>query len=1011
MKHLRIAPKKRLLTSALLLALAPPVVAQVAEDTQDAPPASQSQTGEASELDTVVVTGIRGSLDASMNLKRDAQGIVDGIMAEDIGKFPDTNLAESLQRISGVSIDRSLGEGSKVTVRGIGPDFNLVLLNGRQMPASGLGGGGADIYNSRGFDFANLASEAIAGVEVYKTSRASTPAGGIGASINIKTARPLDNPGFLANVGLKAVHDTSVDNMPDAYPGSKFTPEVSGIFSNTSADGRFGIALTASYQERDFGYSQAAVPNGWRAFRGDDDGWGSLAQTGPDAGLITNRPQGDELYSRPQNFNYNVNGVQRQRTNGQLTLQWAPSDRVTTTLDYTYSENKIQQQRNELSVWFPYNAGASSWTDGPVVGPIIYSENLLNSDIAMGGANIATKNENKSLGFNVEWEVTDRLSLEFDAHKSKAESMPDSPWGSAGVLGAVVNRRGNTTVDFSSPFPILTIQLPEGYQISAADAIVSGSVFHHARTRSEVEQAQVHGKFEFGDYSSLNFGVAATNVDNYTAHGYHQQDNWGGMGTPADYADDIWYADDMARYFGSFSGRNDPRLTGQFLMFDFDRLRARAAEVWQSAYGGNPNMFAAPTDRFQTELGTVEKSKSAYFQFNTTWDLPMPIHAAAGVRYERTEINSPSLVTVPAQSGIEWGSANEFNVVFGTEQQSADFHGKYNYWLPSLDVAVELTDNMILRSSVGKTIGRQGWNDIKGGLNISQQLGVAGGGGSRGNPGLLPLESKNFDLSFEWYYAPSSYFSAGYFRKNVKNFKGDRFSTETPYNLNTPVGGTYWNNAISLGGCGATEVVCIRDYILLNHDGDPGVRRTGVNEAGEQTGVITGLPTDPIAVFNVTVPTNERSDSIDGWEFNLQHMFGESGFGMQANYTIVDSGLVFDNFSLDVQYPMLGLSDSANLVAFFEKNAWQVRAAYNWRDKFLSGIGDGTGGQANPNYVESYGQLDLSVSYQFNERLTLQAEAINLTDETQRVHGRHVNQLRFLTQGGPRYMFGLRYKF
>ncbi len=123
-------------------------------------PCVQAAEQDATNLDEIVVTGIRSSLESSMRLKRDAQGVVDGIVAEDIGKFPDTNLAESLQRISGVSIDRSIGEGSKVTVRGVGPDFNLVLLNGRQMPGSSLQDTGAS--NSRSFDFANLASEAIA---------------------------------------------------------------------------------------------------------------------------------------------------------------------------------------------------------------------------------------------------------------------------------------------------------------------------------------------------------------------------------------------------------------------------------------------------------------------------------------------------------------------------------------------------------------------------------------------------------------------------------------------------------------------------------------------------------------------------------------------------------------------------------------------------------------------------------------------------------------------------------
>ena len=108
-----------------------------------------------------------------------------------MGKFPDSNLAESLQRVSGVSIDRERGEGSRVTVRGWGPEYNLVTLNGRFMPTSTLGDG-ASAPSTRSFDFANLASEAIAGVEVYKTGRADIPTGGIGSTINIKTTKPLD---------------------------------------------------------------------------------------------------------------------------------------------------------------------------------------------------------------------------------------------------------------------------------------------------------------------------------------------------------------------------------------------------------------------------------------------------------------------------------------------------------------------------------------------------------------------------------------------------------------------------------------------------------------------------------------------------------------------------------------------------------------------------------------------------------------------------------------------------
>src|SRR4029077_4556549 len=132
----------------------------------------------AEKLDEVVVTGIRGSLQASMETKRDATGVVDAISAEDIGKFPDTNLAESLQRITGVSIDRVNGEGSAITVRGFGPGFNLVTLNGRQLPAAHVGTITGNPTNTgaqgvtRSFDFANLASEGVSGLEVYKTGNA-----------------------------------------------------------------------------------------------------------------------------------------------------------------------------------------------------------------------------------------------------------------------------------------------------------------------------------------------------------------------------------------------------------------------------------------------------------------------------------------------------------------------------------------------------------------------------------------------------------------------------------------------------------------------------------------------------------------------------------------------------------------------------------------------------------------------------------------------------------------------
>jgi len=295
-----------------------------------APALAQEQSSE--ELEEVVVTGLRGSLITSMNLKREAIGVVDSISAEDIGKFPDTNLAESLQRITGVSIDRVAGEGSRVTARGFGPGFNLVTLNGRQMPTAdvvvvGSGGDGEyGTFTSRSFDFSNLASEGVTGLEVHKTGRASTQSGGIGATINVKTLRPL-TAGNKASIGAKAMFDTSVES------GSEVTPEVTGLFSWANDAESFGVSLFGSFQQRDSA-SVGAGNQDWNVERLSaftNPGNGRVRADNPataenEATVFTNLPSGDPLVSYPNNSDYYFTEIERERINGQAVLQFRPVD-------------------------------------------------------------------------------------------------------------------------------------------------------------------------------------------------------------------------------------------------------------------------------------------------------------------------------------------------------------------------------------------------------------------------------------------------------------------------------------------------------------------------------------------------------------------------------------------------------------------------------------------------------------------------------------------------------------
>lgn len=951
--------------------------------------AQQAAANADTTLNTIVVTGIRASLDSAMNLKRDAQGVVDGINAEEIGKFPDTNLAESLQRISGVSIDRSAGEGSRVTVRGVGPDFNMVLLNGRQMPASSLQDTGPS--NSRAFDFGNLASEAVAAIEVYKTSRASTPTGGIGATINIKTARPLGNPS-VANVGFKEVLDTSNNNLPSHLQGKSATPEISGIYSDTFADGKFGVAITASHQERSLGYNQASVPNGWRAVNpASPNDWGNVA--------VSQRPAADVLYSTPQNPNYSMTSVQRQRDNGQLTLQFAPSSDVKTTLDYTYSQNKLQSKRNDLGVWMAFGDAVTSatWTGGKVAGPKVYTETYANpGDIGMGTAEFATKNENKSLGFNAEWKVSSRLKLELDAHRSTAESSPDSPYGSNSVLGGAQFTRTGTTVDFTKDFPVISIT---GGDVDPSKMMVTGSSFRNSYMLAQIEQLQVRGTFKLDEDSGLNFGLGTTKADNRSAYSNVDNGAWGGQGNASNYADSSWRKDTLRQYFSKISGSDNPALYNQILFGDFASLRTQAI-----AQSGHPEWYSAPST-YTTDRRVTEKSTSGYVQYDRDWETAMPMHVSVGVRYEKTDVVSSALV--PIATGIVWGSNNEYEVKFGTPGFT-NLEGSYSYLLPSVDYHLDISKDLKFRASYGETIGRPGWGDIQGGQTLDGLARVDGGRGSQGNPALKPLKSKNIDLSLEYYYAKGSFASVGYFRKGIENYIGTSQTTGTPFNLHTPANGLFWKEAVA-NGCTSVDITCIRNYIFLNHNGQGGVVRGADDSNGNQTGTIAGQPTDPIANFLITTPSNQRSDTLAGFELNWQHMFGATGFGFSTNITKVSAGLKFDNSLTTDQFALVGVSDSANLVAFYENDKWSVRGAYNWRGEFLASNGDGSG--ANPMYTEAYGQLDVNVGYKWNKNLSLQAEVINLNDGIQRLHGRSSTQVDFVTQTGPRYMIGARYKF
>jgi TonB-dependent receptor len=391
-----------------------------------------------------------------------------------------------------------------------------------------------------------------------------------------------------------------------------------------------------------------------------------------------------------------------------------------------------------------------------------------------------------------------------------------------------------------------------------------------------------------------------------------------------------------------------------------------------------------------------------FVQWNTDWDTALPIRTAAGVRFERTKVISSAVVPQPL--GYVWRAPNEFDVRQDfTNRTITQLEGKYDYVLPSIDADMDVTDNQKLRVSYSENIGRPGWDRIQGGQLIASNGRVGGTTGNQGNPNLKPVESKNIDLSYEWYYGKQNFLAVGYFRKLLKNFPGDEnIALSGLFGLTTPVGGAYWNDAIASGTCANGDSGCIYNWILANRQGQPGV-------SGNE---IAGQPGDPALLYTITRSANKESAAVRGLEFNVQHMFGNTGFGIAANYTYVRSNLKYNDRALVGQFVLPGLADSANLVGIYEDAKWSVRAAYNWRDEWFQYQGANQGGTpANPVYVEKYGQFDLNVGYNVTDRLSLSFEGLNLTQSVQRARTRTKEALAYVNQYGARYMVGARYKF
>ncbi len=1008
---------------------------------------AQPDTTADATANEIVVTGVRASLERSIAIKRDSFGVVDAISAEDIGKFPDTNLAESLQRIPGVSIDRVNGIGTTVTVRGFGADYNLVTLNGRTLSSSfdqavggDVNGDGAQGFG-RSFDFSNVATEGVKTLEVYKTGRAALPDGGIGSVINVVTRRPLDTnqTGFTGSLGVKADYFQSASDCD--HCGSPVTPDTSAFLSWASDDHRFGAALFANYSQQHFSIASANSED-WNVRTIQDF-------TNPANGIVnaatklTNPPPAGTLVSFPNDSRYSFSDDKYERFNTQGVFQFRPTDNLTLTVDGLYVRNSEEERRSDDSNWFnrPFGQVTFNKPTGGVASATFLQENIGGvKDVDFENQDRGQLNQLEDFGLNAKWRARENLTFTVDGHYSKSSVTPNNPNGaSSTTAGLASNVVAAHSLDYSSGVPVTHITINDAPQGNNNGVLDIGDVgTNHFRQffssqSQELQEYRADGDWDLGEGSHLTFGASYRDTNTRARFVATDQTlgDWGVTddGTVAKVAGDLVHQFCLTCKFDT-----NLNATGNDAVAFRGSPTAIYNRLSQYYLGLGPTHSINTTGDSNNEV--EEKIAAVYTQLQ--WKSQLMGHNAevvAGVRYEYTDTSARSILRVP--SAIVWQADNDFNVTLQPNASAVTGHGHYDNVLPSIDFSVDLKKNLIFRASASRTIARTQYGNLFSNTSVGIPPRPTAIGGiptaSEGNTGLLPLTSNNFDVSLEWYYAKDSYVSVGFFDKRVDNFVGTGTTNGPLFGLKDPSAGAAGTRSgaakTQLQNLGAdlTDVNLFTLTALIQQNAgnvaaatqqfqshyNTTTRSLDQNFVNQELAAVdlTANPEDPLFNFLISQPVNNKSAQIYGFEFQGLHFFWDTGFGIGATYTHVDGDIGFNNAGDPgvSQFALTGLSDTASATLIYDKHGLSARLAYNWRDRFLQSTSRGS--YLNPVYVSPFGTLDASISYDITPHLAVTVEAQNLTNESYGTYARQDVDFWQYQELKRRFIVGARYRF
>ena len=904
--------------------------------------AAQAQTQpeeSATQVEEIVVTGFRASLQSAVNAKRRESGVVDVIKAEDIADFPDLNLAESLQRVPGVAISRANGEGRQISVRGLGSEYTRVRVNGMEAIATTGGtvnSGGTN--RTRGFDFNMFASELFNSLTVRKSASADVEEGSLGATVDLQTARPFDYREPTLVMGVQGSYN---DLARDVKP--RFTL----LASRTWADGKFGALFSAAYERRHI-LEEGANITRWSA--GGANGGFNTASTisgytmGTGAGQINDASATTGLFHPrlPSYVQYDHN-TERLGLTG--SFQFRPDDRTTVTLDVLYSD--VQSTRDEAqlqAIGLSRSGSGKPQTiirSGVVDGRNIVAATMDAVDVRTQSAHdeLQTEFQQYTLTANRNW--TDRFRTGFVGGYSR--SFFDNP-----ISTIVTFDRANTN-GFSYDFRNRMPKIDFGFDLTNPANWSMNNGTSEVRIRpSSVENtfttAKAYGEYDLTENLTLKGGVDYRKFT-YSSRGLYRTTEtvvqtltptelaavsrvFSGFGRNADLPAGVatsWLAPDIDKFIATYNIYSN---TGIYALTGINNSSARGQYV----------------DVEEADTGAYVQADFRFTAFGLPW------RGDAGLRYVKTD---------------QWSTGYEATSA-GISLVEAD--RTYDIWLPSANLAVDLTDTLVARVSLARTIARPSISSLTPGGDV----GIQGTNFtySTGNPYVDPTQSDNLDLSLEWYPDADSLFAVGVFMKDINTF-----------------------------------VQSLQQSIPFNQLGLP-------------DSLLTGTAATPTTLFRTTQPINTEGGLLKGFEINVQKRLDflpgwMENFGVQANYTFVDTDITYIT-SLSplttINETLVGLSkNAANFTLYYETDRFSMRGSAAYRAGYLTGVPAADGNSvAGTNETLNF---DAQASYQITPQLKASVEGINLTDEFNDQYVDASNRLNVYSHTGRQFFVGLRYTF